>query len=447
VSASFDLLIRGGIAVTPNGTGEADIGVRDGHIDDIGIFPHAPAREIFEARGLHVLPGVIDTHVHFREPGHLEKEDMETGSRAAVLGGVTAVFEMPNTNPPTTTRLLVGDKLKRAASRMHCDHAFYVGASPSNIGALSELEKLPGVAGIKAFLGSSTGSLLLDKEDAILAALKSGRRRMAVHSEDEVRLQARAKLAMPGDPRTHPVWRDSETARLSTERVLRLARQAGRRLHILHVTAAEELPLLACARDIATVEAAVPHLTLAAPECYERLGTYAQINPPIRDGTHREALWAAVSQGLIDVVGSDHAPHTRADKDGLYPQTASGLTGVQTLVTIMLDHVHAGRLSLERFVDMTSAGPARVFGIAGKGRVARGYDGDFTIVDLGARRRIENRMIASRCGWTPYDGMETTGWPVATIVRGSVVAREGAVSDAPSGRPLGFIETLAPTAA
>jgi dihydroorotase len=447
MSSPFELLIRGGICVTPNGTAAADIGVRAGRIDEIGIFPQAPAREIFEARGLHVLPGVIDTHVHFREPGHLGKEDMETGSRAAVLGGVTAVFEMPNTNPPTTTRLLVDDKLKRAAMRMHCDHAFYVGASPANLGALSELEKLPGVAGIKAFLGSSTGSLLLDKEDAILAALKSGRRRMAVHSEDEARLRARAKLAMPGDPRTHPVWRDSETARLSTERVLKLAREAGRRLHVLHVTSAEELPLFERARDIATVEAAVPHLTLAGPECYERLGAYAQINPPIRDASHRDALWHAVSQGLIDVVGSDHAPHTRADKEGIYPQTASGLPGVQTLVTIMLDHVNAGRVSLERFVDMASAGPARVFGIASKGRIAAGYDADFTLVDLRARRRIENGMIASRCGWTPYDGMETTGWPIATILRGLVIARDGAVFGAPAGQPLRFTETLVPTAA
>jgi len=446
MTQAFDLIVRGGVCVTPSGLAEADIGIRDGRIAAIGALRNAQAAEVFEARGLHVLPGIIDTHVHFREPGNLEKEDMESGSRAAVLGGVTAVFEMPNTNPPATTRLHLEDKLKRAASRMHCDHAFYVGASGENIGALSELERLPGVAGVKAFLGSSTGSLLLDKEDAILAALKSGRRRMAVHSEDEARLRARAKLAMPGDPSTHPLWRDVETARLSTMRVLKLARAAGRRLHVLHVTTAEELPLIADARDLATVEAAVPHLTLAAPECYERLGTYAQINPPIRDARHRDALWQAVREGLIDVVGSDHAPHTRADKEGIYPQTASGLTGVQTLATVMLDHVNAGRLSLERFADLTSAGPARVFGIAGKGRIALGYDADFTIVDLAARRRIENRQIASRCGWTPYDGMETTGWPVLTILRGRIVMREGEVAETPGGQPLRFLETLGPIA-
>jgi dihydroorotase len=442
MTGSFDLLIRGGICATPTGLVSTDIGVRSRRISALGSLSGAKAAEIFEAHGLHILPGVIDTHVHFREPGHLEKEDMETGSTAAVLGGVTAVFEMPNTNPPTTTRALIEDKLTRARERMYCDHAFYVGASNENIGALSELERLPGVAGVKAFLGSSTGTLLLDREHAISNALRSGRRRMAVHSEDEARLKERAKLAMPGDPCTHPVWRDAETARRSTERVLKLARAVGRRLHILHVSTADELPLLADARDIATVETAVPHLTLAAPECYERLGAYAQMNPPIRDEPHRAALWQAVRDGLIDVVGSDHAPHTRPEKDGLYPQTPSGLPGVQTLVTIMLDHVNAGRLTLERFVELTSAGPARVFGIAGKGRIARGYDADFTVVDINAKRRIDNGWIASRCGWTPYDGMETTGWPVATIIRGSIVMRDGALQSRPQGRPLHFLETL-----
>ena len=447
MTRSFDLLIRGGICATPSGLASADIGVRAGRIADLGSLSRAVAAEILDARGLHILPGVIDTHVHFREPGHLEKEDMDTGSTAALLGGVTAVFEMPNTNPPTTTRALIADKLARAANRMRCDYAFYVGASNENIGALSELERLPGVAGVKAFLGSSTGTLLLDKEEAIANALRSGRRRMAIHSEDEARLKERSKLAMPGDPRTHPNWRDAETARRSTERVLKLARAAGRRIHILHVSTADEMPLLAEARDIVTVESAVPHLTLSAPGCYERLGTYAQMNPPIRDDGHRAALWKAIGDGLIDVVGSDHAPHTRAEKEGLYPQTPSGLPGVQTLVTIMLDHVNAGRLTLERLVDLTSAGPARVFGIAGKGRIARGYDADFTIVDLKAKRRIENRWIASRCGWTPYDGMETQGWALITILRGSIVVRDGAIYGTPQGRPIRFIETLEPTAA
>jgi dihydroorotase len=446
MAESLDLLIRGGLCFTPNGTAEADIGVRGGRIAAIGSLSGANAAEVFDAKGLHVLPGVIDTQVHFREPGNEHKEDLESGSRAAVLGGVTAVFEMPNTNPPTTSRQALEDKLARAKNRMHCDYAFYIGATPQDIGALGLLEQAPGVAGVKAFLGSSTGSLLLDKDEDILAALKGGRRRIAVHSEDEPRLNARKGLRVEGDPRSHPVWRDAETARLCTERVLRLAREAGRRLHVLHVTTADELPLLAEARDFATVETTPQHLTLAAPECYERLGTYAQMNPPIRDGHHREALWKAVREGLIDVIGSDHAPHTREEKNKTYPDTPSGMPGVQTLATILLDHVNAGRLTLERFVDLTSASAARIFGIAGKGRIARGYDGDFTIVDLKKKRRIENSWIASKCGWTPFDGMETTGWPVATIIRGQIVMRDHALTLSGQGAPVRFVETLVPNA-
>ncbi|HEX2759957.1 MAG TPA: dihydroorotase, partial [Rhizomicrobium sp.] len=314
MSEAFDLLIRGGTVATPNGIAPADVGVIAGRIAAIGSFANAKAEEIFEAKGLHILPGVIDSQVHFREPGNAHKEDLETGSLAAILGGVTGVFEMPNTAPPTTTRAAIEDKLARAKGRMHCDYAFYVGATPANVGALAELERLPGVCGVKAFLGSSTGSLLLNHPDDVLAALKAGNRRMAVHSEDEDRLIARKSFAERGKPETHPIWRDAEAARASTERVLGLAKQAGRRLHVRHVTTKDEIPLLAAAKDFATAETTPQHLALSAPDCYERLGTYAQMNPPIRDESHRLALWKAVREGVIDVIGSDHAPHTREEK-------------------------------------------------------------------------------------------------------------------------------------
>jgi dihydroorotase len=444
MSETFDLLIRGGIAATINGIAEADIGVKDGRIAAIGSLTHAKAAEIFEAKGLHVLPGAIDSQVHFREPGNEHKEDLETGSRAAVLGGITGVFEMPNTHPPTTSKAAIEDKLSRASGRMHCDYAFYAGATPANIAELAELEKMPGVCGIKAFLGSSTGTLLLSKPEDILAALKSGKRRVAVHSEDEDRLIARKSLAVRGHPESHPVWRDVETARASTERVLGLAKKAGRRLHVLHVTTGDEIPLLAASKDFATAETTPQHLTLSAPDCYERLGSYAQMNPPIRDESHRQALWAAIRDGVIDVIGSDHAPHTREEKDKTYPDTPSGMPGVQTLVTLLLDHVNKGNMSLARFVDLTAHGPQRIFGIASKGRIARGWDADFTIVDMNHSRKIENSWIASRCGWTPFDGMTTKGWAVATILRGEIVARDFALIKASRGKPLRFVETLQP---
>ncbi len=442
MNENFDLLVRGGMVATAGGIVPADIGVIGGRIAAIGSLSGAKAAEIFEARGLHVLPGVIDSQVHFREPGNEHKEDLETGSRAAVLGGVTAVFEMPNTNPPTTSREAIDDKLRRAAGRMHCDFAFYVGATPANVAQLAVLERLPGVCGVKAFLGSSTGTLLLNKPEDILAALQSGTRRVAVHSEDEDRLIARKAFAERGRPETHPVWRDEEAARASTERVLGLAAKAGRRLHVLHVTTAEEIPLLAAAKDFATAETTPQHLTLSAPECYERLGTYAQMNPPIRGERHRLALWDAVNQGVIDVIGSDHAPHTRAEKDKTYPDTPSGMPGVQTLVTLLLDHVNKGHMSLERFVDLTAHGPQRIFGLAGKGRIAKGWDADFTIVDMNHSRVIENSWIASRCGWTPFDGMKTKGWALASILRGRVVMRDFGLAAAGLGQPLRFVETL-----
>jgi dihydroorotase len=445
MSEPFDLILKNGMVATPWGIVAADVGVRRGRIAAIDALGPAKAAILRDVRGLHVLPGVIDSQAHFREPGATHKEDLETGSRAAALGGVTAVFEMPNTAPPTSTAEALNDKLARARGRMWCDHAFYVGATPDNAGTLGDLETLPGAAGVKMFMGSSTGNLLVADDEHVARVLKHGRRRVAVHAEDEARLEARKNLRVKGDPRSHPVWRDAEVALLATQRLIRLARRAARRVHVLHVSTGDEMSFLAAHKDIATVETTPNHLTLIAPECYERLGAYAQMNPPVRDAAHREAIWRAVREGLVDVLGSDHAPHTREEKDRGYPDTPSGMTGVQTLVAIMLDHVNAGRLRLERFVDLTAHGPQRIFGLASKGRIALGFDADFTVVDLKTRRTIENKWIASRCGWTPFDGMTVTGFPVGAIVRGEIVMWEGALQGAPRGAPITFLETLQPS--
>ncbi|HTX50150.1 MAG TPA: dihydroorotase [Caulobacteraceae bacterium] len=439
---SFDLIVRGGEVVNHAGRGPADVGVRDGRIAAIGDLARAPAGEAFDARGLTVLPGVIDTHTHFREPGLEWKEDLESGSRAAVLGGVTAVFEMPNTDPATTDADALADKLARAGGRMHCDHAFYIGATPDNARFLGELERLPGCAGVKVFMGSSTGSLLVAEDIDLREVLRHAGRRVAVHAEDEACLIERRPLVRLGDWTSHPLARPACCAVKATERLLAIAGELGRRVHVLHLTTAEEVGLVARHRDIATVEVTPQHLTFAAPPVYERLRGFAQMNPPIRDEGHRAGLWRGLTEGVVDVLGSDHAPHTPEEKARPYPLSPSGMPGVQTLVPVMLTHVAEGRLTLERFIDLTSAGPQRIFDIAGKGRLAVGWDADLTIVDLKAHRTLRHADMASRVGWTPFDGMEVTGWAMATIIRGLVVMREDEIVAPSTGRPIRFLENL-----
>jgi len=441
LAKSFDLLIKGATLVNHAGEGLADIGINDGCIAAIGTPIDASAARVLDATGLHVLPGVIDTQVHFREPGLEHKEDLASGGRAAVLGGVTAVFEMPNTNPATTSAGALADKVARARGRMLCDFAFYVGATRDNVELLPELEKLPGAAGIKVFMGSSTGDLLIDDEETLARVLSLISRRAAFHAEDEARLKARAELRRAGDVASHSAWRDDEAALAATERLLRLATAAGKRVHVLHVSTAAEMRLLALHKDVASVEVTPQHLTLTADEAYAALGTKAQMNPPLRSREHQAALWWGVDQGVVDVLGSDHAPHSLEEKSKPYPASPSGMPGVQTLVPVMLDQVNQGRLSLARFVDLTSAGPQRLFGIAGKGRIAVGYDADLTLVDLKAEKTIENEWIASKCGWTPFAGRKVMGWPIGTVVRGHVAMWEGVLGE-PKGAPVRFGEAL-----
>jgi dihydroorotase len=439
---TFDLIVRGGEVVNHAGRGGADIAIRNGKFAAIGDLSQASAGETFDARGLTVLPGVIDSQVHFREPGLEWKEDLETGARAAVLGGVVAVFEMPNTEPTTTDADALADKLARARDRMQCDHAFYVGGTHENAAFLGELERLPGCCGVKVFMGASTGTLLVPDDEGVAAILRNINRRGTFHSEDEYRLAERRPLARTGDWTSHPEVRDAESAIRSTRRLVDLAKALGKRIHVLHVTTAQEIAFLADHKDVASVEVTPQHLTLTAPDAYERLKGFAQMNPPIREAEHQQALWRGVAMGVADVLGSDHAPHTRDEKARPYPASPSGMPGVQTLVPVMLTHVAEGRLTLERFVDLTSHGQQRIFGLADKGRIAEGYDADLTIVDLQAQRTIRHEDMASRSGWTPFDGFEAKGWPVATIIRGRTVMRDGEITGPARGRPVRFLETL-----
>lgn len=437
----FDRIFAGGTVVNQDGIGRRDIGVLNGRIAEIADLSSASAGERVDCTGLHILPGVIDSQVHFREPGLEHKEDLESGSRAAVLGGVTAVFEMPNTKPLTTSDTALADKIARARGRMHCDFAFWVGGTRENAGEVGELERLPGAAGIKVFMGSSTGNLLVEDDEGVASILRNTRRRAAFHSEDEFRLREREGLRVEGDASSHPVWRDEIAALQCTERLVRIARKCGARIHVLHISTAEEIGFLENHKDVASCEATPHHLTLTADD-YARLGTLIQMNPPVRESRHRDGIWHGMGQGIIDVLGSDHAPHTLGEKSKPYPASPSGMTGVQTLVPIMLDHVNAGRLTLERFVDLTSHGPQRLFGIARKGRIAAGYDADLTIVDLKRTETITNEQQGSKAGWTPYHGRKVTGWPVGTVIRGRRVMWEGQILGANSGEPVLFSEAL-----
>lgn len=441
MAETFDCILGNGIVVNHDGEGARDVGIRDGVIAAIGNLGQASAGERIDCRGLHILPGVIDSQVHFREPGLTHKEDLETGSRAAVLGGVTTVFEMPNTNPLTTGPEELADKVKRGTGRMHCDFAFWVGGTHENAKDVPELERLPGAAGIKVFMGSSTGSLLVEDDPGVAAILAKTRRRAAFHSEDEYRLEERKGERVAGDPNSHPVWRDETTALQCTQRLVKIAREQRAVIHILHVSTEEEIRFLEAHKDVASVEVTPQHLTLDA-SLYDVIGTRLQMNPPVRATRHRDGIWQGLQKGVADILGSDHAPHTLEEKSKPYPQSPSGMPGVQTLVPIMLDHVNAGRMSLARFVDMTSAGPLRLFGIANKGRIACGYDADFTIVDMKRSETLRDADMGSRSGWTPYDGTKVIGWPVGTIVRGKRVMWEGEITAPSQGQAVRFHAAL-----
>jgi dihydroorotase len=440
MSQTFDLLLKGGTVVNQDGVGLRDVGVINGRIAAIGSFHAVSAAKVIDCTGLHVLPGVIDSQVHFREPGLEHKEDLETGSRAAVLGGVTSVFEMPNTKPLTTSDSALADKITRGTNRMHCDFAFWVGGTRDNAKDVAELERLPGAAGIKVFMGSSTGDLLVEDDEGVASILRNTRRRAAFHSEDEFRLRERMHLRVPNDPSSHHVWRDDVAALQCTQRLVAIAKKVHARIHVLHISTHQEIDFLAQHKDVATCEATPHHLTLSSDD-YAHLGTLLQMNPPVRETFHRDGVWRGISQGVVDVLGSDHAPHLLEEKAKPYPDSPSGMTGVQTLVPIMLDHVNAGRLTIERFVDLASQGPQRIFGIARKGRIAAGYDADFTIVDMKRRETITNAQAGSRAGWTPYHGKSVLGWPMMTVVRGQMVMNNGEIVTPNQGQAVQFSES------
>lgn len=438
-SQHFETLILNGHVFVNGKFHKTDIGIADGKIAELGDLKSASASQKTDATGLHILPGVIDTQVHFREPGLEHKEDLESGTKSALRGGVTGVFEMPNTKPSTTTKEAIEDKVERMKNRSWCDFSFYVGAATDNIPHLNELEKLPGVCGVKIFMGSSTGSLLVPDDYHLEKVLKSGKRRVAVHCEDEYRLKERFPIAQESkSPISHPIWRDEDSAIRATKRIVEISKKTYRPIHVLHVTTHQEMAYLKNNKSLATVECTPQHLTLYAPDCYEKLGTLAQMNPPIRGKEHMEGLWKALLDGTVDVIGTDHAPHTLSEKQKPYPESPSGMPGVQTLLPIMLNHVHNGRLSLEKLVELVCVNPAKIFGIKDRGQIQVGLPATLTLVDTKAEREITSDWLLSKCGWSPYEGMHVTGWAAGVFLRGQMAMWQDEILGAPKGSALEF---------
>ena len=437
MSENYSLIVKNGSCYVNGKLEKTDIALAGNKIKKIGKV-EANNTKVFDASDKLVIPGIIDTQTHFREPGSTDREDLESGSRAAVLGGVTSVFEMPNTNPPTSNLLEFDKKLNLAKNRMHCNYAFYFGATPENVKQLSKLKGLKGCCGVKLFAGSSTGKLLVDKEADIEKVISQSDRIVSIHSEDEEILKLRKKFIKEGDVHSHPEWRNTECAISSTRRVVKIAERYDKKIHVLHVTTKEEVDFLAMHKKNVTFEITPQHLTLYAPDCYDKLGTFAQMNPPIRKKEHYDRLWTAVKNSVVDVLGSDHAPHSKEDKKKKYPESPSGMPGVQTILPIMLNHINNEKLSLDQLIKLMCENPCKIFGIKNKGYIKEGFDADLTVVDINKEQTIKDEMIASKCGWTPFNNFTVKGFPVATIINGKIVMSDGKVNIEGSGQPLDF---------
>ncbi len=437
MSDNYSLIIKNGSCYVDGKLIKSDIGLYENKIKKIGNIEENNSK-VYDASDKVVLPGIIDTQVHFREPGSTDAEDLESGSRAAVLGGVTSLFEMPNTNPPTANLVEFEKKLKAAKNRMHSNYAFYFGATPQNTEQLAQLKNLEGCCGVKLFAGSSTGNLLVDKEADIEKVISSSDRIISIHSEDEDIIKLRKKFIRQGDVHSHPEWRNVECAMSSTRRVVKIAERYDKKIHVLHVTTKEEVDFLAMHKKNVTFETTPQHLTLYAPDCYDKLGTYAQMNPPLRSKDHYDRLWVAIKNNVVDVLGSDHAPHLKINKDKEYPNTPSGMPGVQTIFPVMIDHVNKGKLSLNQLINLMCENPCKIFGIKNKGFIKESFDADLTIVDMNKEVTIKNEMIASKCGWTPFNNYKVKGFPVGTIVNGVLVMSEGKILVESKGQPLKF---------
>lgn len=428
-------LIRNAVCVLPGGEEQANVLVEGDTIREVGASASESADEVVDAEGLHLLPGVIDDQVHFREPGLEWKEDLRTGSLACAKGGVTTFLEMPNTNPTTTTVERLHDKLAVAAGKCVVNFGFYIGATPDNIEELKAAKRAPG---IKIFIGSSTGNLLVDGQDALERIFAETTLPICAHCEDESTVRAnRERIGGGSEYADHSKIRDHAAAVIATKRAMDLAFRHEHRFHVLHVSTAEEARILADHRNLITAEAC-PHHLLFNVDDYARLGSMVQMNPSIKTADDSAELWKALHDGRIQVVATDHAPHTLEEKQKPYPESPSGLPAVENSLALLLNEVNAGRCTLSEVVHWMCEAPARVWDIVGKGAIREGFDADLVLVDLARKDHVRNENQLTKSGWSPWDGVELTGWPVRTWVSGQIVYSDGKVDPDIRGREVVF---------
>jgi len=415
------LLIKNGSLVSSSGISKSDIFISNGEIIEIGLALNVEADQIIDAENKYLFPGIIDPQVHFRDPGLTHKEDLHTGSMAAAAGGVTTFFEMPNTNPSTTTIEKLNTKNDVASRKSLVNYSFFLGATNDN---LDEIKKLNNDnCGLKIFMGSSTGDLLVDDDDVLASIFSVCNKIIAVHAEDEKTLREAAKSVKGNSFLNHPDARPVEAALKATTKAVKLAIKFNKRLHVLHLSTAEEVEFIRKHKStgLITVETTPQHLLLHSPDIYNEIGSLGQMNPPIREKYHQKELWAGLKDGTIDCIATDHAPHTIDEKSKPYGESPSGMPGVQTSLTLMLNEVSNERINLEDVVKWMCENPAKLYNIKNKGFLRIGYDADITIVDMEKEDAIMNENMYSKCGWTAFHGKTTKGWPITTIVNGNIV--------------------------
>ena len=445
------VLIKGGHIVNEGRTQEGYIVIEDGNITEITKQqPVASFDETIDATGCYVLPGVIDDHVHFREPGLTAKADIDTESRAAAAGGVTGYFDMPNCNPQTTTLEALEEKFALAREKSHVNYSFFYGATNDNADTFAKLpaDRIPGV---KLFMGSSTGNMLVDKQQALEHIFKTCKLPLMAHCEDTDIINqnmAEVKQAWGDDPQVslHPLIRSEEACLASSRKAVELAKKYGTRLHIAHISTAEELELLTenlelrTERCDITAEACVGHLYFTQLD-HEQLGAKIKVNPAIKTPVDQFMLREALKDGRIAVVGTDHAPHLLSQKEGGCAKAASGMPMIQFSLVTMLELVDEGVLTIQRLVELMCHNPARLFGVQQRGFLRKGYRADITIVRPKCPWTVTKDCILSKCGWSPMEG-HTFNWQVErTLCNGHTVYHNGLVDTSYIGEEISFDHT------